>query len=266
MHNDSPDHAPAGSHGLLDAACAANRVTAAFYRSLSSITVGSDAWLEVIEATLENGNSIERILCYVEVGKSGCTHLLGELRQQAAVEKDPTVLSAIYSAIGSLGGFREERNAARYFTGSDLGRRCAAMMIVYFLPDQEAIPILKRVMEADPDVGMRFCSAVRLSYRRCGDGIPLLHSSLSVDSFQTRIQAACALAFLGDPDGTADVRTVLENYGTLETLHRTNALFTFQELRRNVEGERHHGHRDGQRSIGEIEAEVTSWLTSWIAD
>jgi len=265
MHNDSPDHSPTRSRDRPEAACAANRITAAFYRSLSSIPVGTDAWLQLIDSTLKNGNPIERILCYVEIGKSGCAHLLGQLRQQAAVEKDPTVLAAIYSAIGTLGGFREERNPAEYFTDCDVGRRSAAMMIVFFLPDHEAIQILKRVLDTDSDASLRFCSAVRLSYLHCRDGMPLLRSSLPADRFLDRIQAACALAFLGDPDGTAYVRAVLDSYCGLEAIEKSNALFTFLELRRHVQGHCHSSNSDRQECIDVIVAEVTSWLSSWLA-
>lgn len=216
------NHSGSNAHDLLSFCDNANQKTQAFHAELSSFEKGSEKWNEFLWSSCDSDNNLIQVTAFHEIRKSDDPSWLSPLFERLKTETFPTTLAAIFCAIGGLGGFQSREDYAHYFEEPDINIRAAAMQILYFLPDEDAIELLLKVLQQDPNPKLRSEAAERLAYLHSDAGLPLLFDSLDDEKFYVQVNAACALSLLNNSTGLHFLHHLIKSHLTLSKQDRTN--------------------------------------------
>ncbi|QDU08754.1 HEAT repeat domain-containing protein [Gimesia aquarii] len=215
------NHSGSNAYDLLSFCDNANQKTQAFHAELSSFEKGSEKWNEFLWSGCDSENNLIQVTAFHEIRKSDDPSWLSPLFERLKTETFPTTLAAIFCAIGGLGGFQSREDYAHYFEETDINIRGAAMQILYFLPDEDAIELLLKVLQQDPNPKLRSEAAERLAYLHSDAGLPLLLDSFENKSFLVKIGAVRALCILKNPTGLNALHHLIESHQTLSKQDRT---------------------------------------------
>ncbi|WP_299460605.1 HEAT repeat domain-containing protein [uncultured Gimesia sp.] len=234
--------------------------TKEFQTELSSLEEGSEKWREFLWSQCDSDNNLIQVTAFHEIRKSGDPAWLSPLFERLKTESFPTTLAAIFCAIAGLGGFQSKEDYTHYFEETNDDRRGAAMQIIYFLPREEAIELLLKILKQDPDFELRKVAAERLAYLHSDAGLPLLLDALNEKQFYKRINAACALSLLNNATGLNILHPLIETHLTLSKQDRTNLVFALSGLLIEVGIEPPPCDRPEDLPVESIFRKATDWI------
>ena len=234
--------------------------TKEFHTELASLKEGSEKWKEFLWSMCDSENNLIQVTAFDKIGKSGDPNWLNPLFERLKTETFPTTLGAIFCAIGELGGFKSKEDYAQYFEESEIEIRGAAMQILSFLPPEEAIELLLKILKQDPDLELRKIAAEKLAYLHSEAGLPILLDGLKEKRFYLRINTACALSLLNNPMGLNILHQLIKTHLTLSKQDRTNLVFSLLRLLNEVGIEPPPCDRPEDFPVESILSKATDWI------
>lgn len=224
------NNASSNSSDLISYCDSAARTSQEFYAKLSLSEKNSDEWNEFLRSSCNNANNIIQVLAFHEIGMSGDPNWLAPLFKRLQTETFPTNLGAIFIAIGCLGGFKTRDDCSHYFDNTDDNIRSAAMQVIYYLPPEDSIALLLKILNQDPNQDLRMLAAERLAYLGSDAGIELLLDSLDDKLFAQNVRTACALSYLKNSTGLSFLLHLIESHLELSKQDRTTLVFSLLDL------------------------------------